>query len=415
MKRAYAYRRKSRVFRDKNAVSPEMQLDEIRALAARHGDTELVVLEDMNVSGKKGRAKRPGFDALLTAVEAGEVSAIYSYSLSRLSRSVRDIVDLAEQCKTAGVPIHLVVDPDPDPTSPSGRMILTILSAMAQFEADVASERARDTAEARRARGEKLGPRFFEDTDAVVTAYETTGSFAGAAKLLTSQGVRTRNGLELWQPSSVSLILQRVAPELLPDHQPRGTKKAAPFAFYRLLRCHCGRILTGVRYLSGSQAGYVTYRCLQGRFLPNHGAQSVPETRVLKWARQEAALLAPPQGDVSSGEDQAEKRNALRDRKNRLGRAFVDGLLAEPEYQAEKRAIDKELDEIDAAGRVRSIPGGIRWDVEPKVVNDQLRALWEYVELDDSMNPVRAEWKVPEWRADPEHATEPAGAAAAAA
>jgi hypothetical protein len=93
MKKPYAYLRKSRVFRDQRAVSPEMQLDEVRTLAGRYGHKDLVVLSDMNISGRKGRSKRPGFDALLRAIEAGEVEAVYSYSLSRLSRSLADEPD----------------------------------------------------------------------------------------------------------------------------------------------------------------------------------------------------------------------------------------------------------------------------------------------------------------------------------
>ena len=85
-------------------VSPEMQLAAVTEYAAGFGDRDLTVLTDMNVSGRKGRAQRPGFDALLSAIEAGAVSAVYSYSLSRLSRSVRDMMALADLCRAHGIP-----------------------------------------------------------------------------------------------------------------------------------------------------------------------------------------------------------------------------------------------------------------------------------------------------------------------
>lgn len=392
MAQPYAYVRKSRVFRDQRTISPEMQMDEVSALALRYGDTELVRLSDMNISGKKGRAKRPGFNSLLEALEAGSVSAIYSYSLSRLSRSVRDIVDLAELCAKQGVPIHLVVDPDPDPTSPSGKMILTILSAMAQFEADVASERARDTMEARRSRGEHLGASFYEATDAVVEAYQEAGSAAGAARLLTARGVPTRNGNAEWWATSVLVIIRRVAPDLLPVRRHRGVKRAAPFLFYRLLRCHCGHTLTAVR----NRGKYNLYRCLRADHI-EHGQKSVTETAILDWARAEAALLQPPVSAVALAEDTDAQRNALRDRVVRLGRAFVEGAVPEDEYAAEKASLDQQLERLDSAGRVLQLEP-VAWDDEVIDINQSLRAMWHHVQLDEQMRPVFAEWTLPAWR-----------------
>jgi DNA invertase Pin-like site-specific DNA recombinase len=410
MKQPYAYLRKSRVFRDKRAVSPEMQLDEVKALAERHGETaELVVLSDMNVSGRKGRSKRPGFNQLLEAIESGEVTAVYSYSLSRLSRSIPDLLELAEVCRAAGVPIHLVVDQDPDPTTSSGRLTLTILAAMAQFEADVASERARDTAEARRARGEKLGGRFFENTDAVIQAVKDAGSMAGAAKLLTAREIPTRNGKRIWQNTSVRAIIERAAPELLMPGRSPGAKLQAPFVFYRLLRCHCGRTLTGGRKYGNRYKGpYAYYLCTTGRHDPAHGPAWVPETAVLAWAQGEAALLEPPPEDVALVESADERRNALLGRRERLGRAFVDQLIGELEYEATKAELDQELAVLEAAGRVFT-PGPIDWDVDVAALNRQLRALWHYVQLGPDLRPLEADWTVPEWR------REPAGGAAGAA
>src|SRR5512135_118582 len=162
-----------------------MQLAAAQEYAAAFGHANLVVLTDMNVSGRKGRAKRPGFDALLTAIEAGECSAIYSYSLSRLSRSVRDIMALADLCKAHKVPIRLARDIDPDPTTATGRALLGILGVMAQMEQELASERALDAVAARRARGDKLGGPVFRDAGLVVAAYREAGTATGAAKLLT--------------------------------------------------------------------------------------------------------------------------------------------------------------------------------------------------------------------------------------
>ena len=400
MRRPFAYLRMSRVMRDQEYVSPEMQIAAAREYAAAFGDSDLVVLTDLNISGRKGRNRRPGFDALLAALEAGEVSAIYSYSLSRLSRSVRDMMALADLCRVHGVPIRLARDIDPDPTTATGRALLGILSVMAQMEAELAQERALDAVEARKARGDIFTAPSFADHETVIEAYREAGTATGAAKLLTSRGVPTMRGKPVWYPSSVTVILQRTAPELLPVGRKAGVKHAAPFTFYRLLRCNCGLTMTGWRRRSGPQAGYVSYRCTRGRLIPGHGKTHVAETVIERWAEVEMARLRPPADLVAMAESTAMERAEIAARVDRLRVAFLAGLIEEPEMRAEKAELDDALMRLDLAGRAVRVPP-FDWDHEPVDLNRALRALWEYVELDQQMQPRRAAWLVPETWLDP--------------
>ena len=371
-----------------------------REYAQTFGDADLVVLTDLNVSGRKGRTKRPGFHALLTALEQDEVSAIYSYSLSRLSRSVRDMLALADLCKSRNVPIRLARDADPDPTTATGRAVLGILSVMAQMESDLASERATDTVATRRARGDVLGGPRFEDAAVVIDAYQEAGTATGAAKILTSRGVPTLRGKSVWFPSSVTVILERVRPDLLPLGRKRGVKHAAPFTFYRLLQCHCGTILTGWRRLTGPQAGYVSYRCTRGRLIPHHGPTHIPETRVMAWAVPEMARLHPPDDLVLMAEGNETAQAELRARLARLARAYVEGLLDETAMLAEKAEITDALTRLDLQGRAVRIPR-FEWDHEPQDLNRTLRALWGAVVFDRSFRPAKAEWLLPDSWIDP--------------
>lgn len=398
MRQPYAYLRKSRVFRDQEIISPEMQLAASTVYAEAFGDRDLIVLTDLNRSGRKGRRERPGFDALLSAIEAGEVSAVYSYSLSRLSRSVRDIMALAELCKAQGVAIRLARDTDPDPTTATGRAVLALLGVMAQLEADLASERALDAVEARRARGDVMGTPVFADGQVVVDAYREAGTCTGAARLLTARDVRTRNGNRLWHPGSVRIILKRVAPEMLPLNPSRGVKHAAPFMFYRLVRCHCGATMTGWRRASGPRVGYTSYRCMRGRLDPGHGTTTVPESRVLAFAAVEAKRLRPPTGRVALATSTAGEQVALREQLDRIRVAWVAGLYPdEATMLAEKRNVDEALTQLDLQGRARSVPM-VTWSVEPRAVNRELRAIWGAVRLDGEMWPVAVDWLLPpEW------------------
>jgi len=135
---AFAYLRKSVVKADDPNNSAEAQETAVKAMAARYGDDAgLTILRDWNLSGRLGRAKRPGFESLWQAIEGGHVSAVYSYSLSRLARSVSELSRLFEACSERSIPIRLTADSIDTKTS-SGKMLATILASIAAFEADVA-------------------------------------------------------------------------------------------------------------------------------------------------------------------------------------------------------------------------------------------------------------------------------------
>lgn len=371
-----------------------MQLAAAREYAGSFGDTDLVVFTDLNISGKRDRRRRPGFNALLTALEADEVSAIYSYSLSRLSRSVRDMLALADLCKARNVPIRLARDADPDPTTATGRAVLGILSVMAQMESDLASERAFDTIATRRARGDVIGGPLYAHPELVLQAYREARTATGAAKLLTARGVPTRNGNAMWYPSAVTLIVARYEPGLLPARRKAGVKHAAPFTFYRLLRCHCGLTMTGWRRQSGPQKGYVSYRCTRGRLIPGHGRTHVPESAVLEWAIEEMSRLQPPTDTVALAESTDAESTAVKARLDRLRVAFLAGLIEEPEMRAEKAELDEALMRLDLQGRAVRVPA-FEWNHEPRDLNLALRALWEYVQLGPDLRPLEARWLVP--------------------
>jgi hypothetical protein len=241
-----------------------------------------------------------------------------------------------------------------------------------------------------------MGSPVFANHQAVIAAYQEAGTCTGAARLLTARGILTRNGNRLWYPSAVTVILARTAPELLPVNPSRGVKHAAPFIFYRLVRCWCGTVMTGWRRASGPQTGYVCYRCTRGRLDPGHGPTTVPEGWVLEWAMAEAARLRPPPGQIALGEATAEQA-VLREDIERLGVAFLARVIDEPEMLTRKREIDERLTQLDLQGRIVTMPE-MTWDLEPQDANRRLRAIWGAVRLDREMQPVAADWLLPpEW------------------
>lgn len=98
---------------------------------------------------------RPQLDRLLDQLRAGDVVVVSR--LDRLARSTRDLLDIAEQIKTAGAGLRSLYEPWADTTSPAGRMVLTVFAGMAEFERELIHERTRAGRSAARARGVRFG------------------------------------------------------------------------------------------------------------------------------------------------------------------------------------------------------------------------------------------------------------------
>ena len=400
MRQPVAYIRKSRVING-HSVSWEVQEHAVRALAAADGHGELLLLSDWNRSGS-GTSRRPGYRQMVAMIEAGEVSAVYAYSLSRFCRSIRDFLALVDTCVARTVPIRFATEAilNVDTASATSTLFLNILASFAQFDAQVAQERAREAVAVRRARGDRIGHPFYgerkgEDAGAVVAAFREAGSIMGAARLLNARGVPTRQGRP-WGTTSARETLLRLG--AMPHRSRPGAKAAAPFVLYGLLRCHCGHILTGSRYRNGSDLAYTAYKCHLARTVAGHGLGAVPERRILPLIRAEAARLRVPSAIETETHDQAQ-RAALGARRQRIIDNYEDGLIGKVERDSKVAAVVDELERLDAARVVVAIPT-IDWSWPAEKINGVLRALWERVELGPDMAPARFVWTVPEWRAD---------------
>ncbi|MEP6469588.1 MAG: recombinase family protein, partial [Chloroflexota bacterium] len=376
-KQPVAYLRKSRVTSDRH-LSWEVQESKIRELADRHGENgNLLLLSDWNRSGGKGANGRPGYHQLITMIETGQVSALYAYSLSRLSRSISDFATLAELCIARKVPIRLAADQNLDFTSASGRFVINVLVAIAQMERELASERSKDTVAVRRARGDRIGhpnygERPGESVEAVLQAYADAGSVVGAGRLLNERGVPTRMG-KPWSTTPVREILQRHA--ALPHRKRPGAKNAAPFILFHLVRCHCGRLMSASRFTTtggtkDKKYVQVVYRCLAGRTTPGHGRLNVSESRLIDWVRTEAARFKIPKQPILIAERDEARRLELEARRRRVLDNYEDGLTDKAQRDAKLVAIGDEVANLDATDRVIQAPPAIDWEHwESKAIN----------------------------------------------
>ncbi|MBR0939378.1 recombinase family protein [Bradyrhizobium jicamae] len=101
------------------------------------------------------RANRPQLAKLMAALKADDVVLVTK--LDRLGRSTRELLDLIERIGKAGAAFRSLGDPLFDTTSSQGRLVSTLLAAIAEFERDLIRERTGEGRKRAMAAGKKFG------------------------------------------------------------------------------------------------------------------------------------------------------------------------------------------------------------------------------------------------------------------
>lgn len=79
--------------------------------------------------------------------------------LDRLSRSTRDLLNIVAQLAKRGAAFRSLSDAWADTTTPHGRLMLTVLGVLAEFEREIIRARTTDGRVRAKARGQSLGRR----------------------------------------------------------------------------------------------------------------------------------------------------------------------------------------------------------------------------------------------------------------
>jgi DNA invertase Pin-like site-specific DNA recombinase len=148
-----AYDRVSTVRQGESGLGLEAQRAKVAAMAQQRGAT--VVAEYTEVeSGRK--ADRPQLAAAMAdARRRGAVVAVAK--LDRLARDAELVLRLSREAERNGFGGLLFADLDVDASTAAGRMVLSLMASVAEFEARRISERTREALAAAKARGVQLG------------------------------------------------------------------------------------------------------------------------------------------------------------------------------------------------------------------------------------------------------------------
>lgn len=165
-------------------------------------------------AGRSGKSiERPGIQAALEALAAGEVNALVVSRLDRLSRSMVDFARLLELAAGQGWSI-IALDLNLDTSTPTGKLVASVMAAVAQWERETIGLRTREGLAAARAKGVKIGrpSRHSPSIARQIRQDRQRGlSYQAIADRLNKAAVPLPGGGAKWHPSTVRRAELRAA------------------------------------------------------------------------------------------------------------------------------------------------------------------------------------------------------------
>ena len=226
MKSAIIYVRVSTAGQAIDGISLEAQESKARSYCEAAGMDVAAVYTDAGISGKDMK-HRPG---LLAALEhtCKSKGALVAYSLSRLARSTRDALDIADRLDKAGADM-VSLSEKIDTTSAAGKMVFRMLAVLAEFERDLTAERTTAALHHLKAQGKRISghipfgydlnpetgdliPNQVEqEAISLIRTMRAEGrTYQAIIEALEERGIRAKEGGK-WHPSAIRNICRRAA------------------------------------------------------------------------------------------------------------------------------------------------------------------------------------------------------------
>lgn len=376
----------------------ERQREDCERRARERGWPVIAVEVDNDISAA-GKRKRPGFEAMLQAVEAGTVQVVIAWALDRLQRNRRDEVRLYEACQRRGVMLSLVNGTDLDFNSAAGRFVADSLGSVARLEIELKSDRQKRAALQAAQQGRRTGGRrpFGYDANGVTVRPDEAAAVAQGyrdflagvplaeiARGWNRQGFTTgqtrRDGaVSPWRQYAVRMVLANprymgkrshlgeivadaVWPAIVDGDTWEGVnsilrqpgRRSVNLGGRRLLSglARCGVCGATVHAGGAARAGVANYRC-SGSF--GHFARMaepvdeyVSAVTVARLSRPDAAELLVAR-DAPDFDQLRSETLAVRGRLDALAVDFADGALTSSQLRAATERLRTRLRELEAA------------------------------------------------------------------
>jgi DNA invertase Pin-like site-specific DNA recombinase len=156
----------ARVSTANNGQDPAMQTRELREYCERRGWNVAGEYVDVGISGTK--EKRPELDRMMTDGHRRRFDAVIVWKFDRFARSVSHLLRALETFQALG--IHFVsLSESLDTSTPAGKMVFTVLGAVAELERSLIVERVKAGLRNAKAKGKRLGrPKISIDSSRIV-------------------------------------------------------------------------------------------------------------------------------------------------------------------------------------------------------------------------------------------------------
>ena len=406
--RAGIYTRISRDNREGSGLGVMRQEEDCRALAEREGLSVVKLYQDNDVSAHSGR-KRPEYERLLRDIETGAIDVVLAWHTDRLHRRTVELERYIESCQSHGVLTKTVKSGQMDLSTPTGQMIAKTLGNIAQYESDHKGDRIRRQKLQAAKSGKYMGGRVpwgwaLEAGDIVLDEAAATAiregirainggqTLLGVTRSWAEQGIRSLSGkpygttqvhrilkrernaglvtfhgevvADGW-PAIVTLEEYRTMREALDSRDlPRMSQSKYKYLLSGLVRCHCGRRMTG----TGAQATVEKpdyrrmYRCTVhtegGKFQRGHAIREMH--------RLDSYVLDVISGRLDSVKGQILEElssrsnrktlksagataNQLMERKADLARLFAAGLIEESQLIEGTALVREQMNQLSSA------------------------------------------------------------------
>jgi DNA invertase Pin-like site-specific DNA recombinase len=145
--------------------SPDMQLLELREHVERRGWRLSGEYVDAGISGAKER--RPELDKLMADAHRRRFDIVAVWKFDRFARSVTHLLRALDTFRVLGIEF-VSLSESLDTATPAGRMVFTVLGAVAELEKSLIGERVRAGLRNAKAKGKRLGrPNAIADTSRI--------------------------------------------------------------------------------------------------------------------------------------------------------------------------------------------------------------------------------------------------------
>ena len=189
-----------------------MQTRDLREYAERRGWTVAGEYVDIGISGTK--EKRPELDRLMADAHRRRFDAVVVWKFDRFARSVSHLLRALETFKAQGIEF-VSFSEQLDTSTPAGKLVFTVLGAVAELERSLIVERVKAGLRNAKAKGKRLGrPHIVVDVRKVAALREQGRSWPQIAEQL---GVGVGTAYRAYQELSKNLDVESLSRIPVPE------------------------------------------------------------------------------------------------------------------------------------------------------------------------------------------------------